>query len=153
MSENENKIARTGTWAFEEIAERMQQPPRQMRFRGEDLILFHAPPYLGENDWQSREIDFVEQQEAVRIAAPLVRIDIGDIKPPQPTQNGILVETKDGSARAFFLRDGHITVEVFPHPSEEPLESPTGFPTTQEARPQTASVASRPYAKPRSRAR
>lgn len=122
MAERDHpSIKATGKWAFEELGKRIGHSSERIYepWHGEG-VLFVSPPEPDQPPLHT--ITLFEQEQAVHIRTPEVRIEIANAAPPVPTRDGIRIDTKNSTARALFLRDGHIAVEVFPHPKAEPLE-------------------------------
>ncbi len=123
MSEREPRdIAKTGSWAFDTIAERMQQAPEAIsRDENGDGVGFSvAARPDGEG---TRSVDLFSTAGQVVISSPDVDIFFRNAI-ATPAKDGMRIDTKDGQSRGLFLRNGHVAVELLPFSPLEALETP-----------------------------
>jgi hypothetical protein len=143
--ERHGSIAKTGTWAAQEISEKMgvSKPAWMLsRNKPEWGYAFFVPPKrpYGESH---HKLEIMPSSRAIHMTAPNVEVTIDNALAPRLTRDGIMVDTADGNARALFLRDGHIAVEVFPHPKAQPLEpAPTAGEPQDDAIPDSSTISS-----------
>ncbi len=124
MPEHENTIARTGRWAVDRLAARLGHAPEPIT--DDDYGAGHllsAPQTVSPGSNDRRFIALYPETNVVAISTKNVDITIRNAV-AREARTGILIESRDRSARVLFLRSGHIAVEVFPHPAAAPLESP-----------------------------
>lgn len=123
MSEREPRdIAKTGTWAVDTIAERMQQAPEPIsRDEHGDGVGFSVAARPGGEG--TRSVDLFSAAGQVVISSPDVDIFFRNAI-AIPAKDGMRIDTKDGQSRGLFLRNGHVAVELLPFSPLEAREPP-----------------------------
>ncbi len=116
MSEGEPRdIHQTASGAVDRIAERMEQTPVPLHL-ADGIEGYGFKAVDPEHPADARTVALFPDQTVVTISAPDVSIKFTNAT-ATAAKDGIRVDAGDGSARALFLRDDHVTVEVFPSPS------------------------------------
>lgn len=116
MSEREPRdIAKTSTWAFDTIAERMGQETKPVTSMGDRTGTgFSVIEHTALTHSNTRDIVFFQDEKQVGIRGRGFEVRLDTMQPPQPAKDGVLLESTDHRVRGLFLKDGHIAIEVFP---------------------------------------
>src|SRR4051794_6450246 len=123
MKDRHQNIGNAGTWAFDQIAQRLGHEPMEIETaRGQEMHFKQTDPT---NPDDLRWLSFRPAEGSAEYSTLGLEIQVtrrGTL-PPRPVREGVIFESADGRTRGLVLNNGHAAFEVFPFPTAESLES------------------------------